>query len=73
MATVIERFGAISDRGDTYTVIHWQHWTTFKPLKGPQRQMPGATEWKTECGIDLQDHGDGTFEMIQIDGILRRT
>lgn len=72
MATVIERFQAISDLGETYTVIQYQHWTTIDPLNGPKHEVPGSTEWKTTCGIDLQENDDGTFEMIQIDGVLRR-
>jgi hypothetical protein len=72
MITEIERFEAIADNGKRYTVVHLQHWTEFRPLSGKAQQLPGSTEWKTACGIDLEENEDGTFKMIQIDGILRR-
>lgn len=72
MITEEENFAAISDRGDRFVVVKLQHWTEFRASDGKVERRRGSYEWKTACGIDLDEKADGTFEMIQIDGILNR-
>lgn len=68
----LERFEAISDTGDRYTIVHRRRIVTKRFMDGTTRKAHGSDDWITSCGIDLQPLSDGTFEMIQIDGILRR-
>lgn len=71
MMREIERFEAISDSGEVYTVIHRRQLVSHHPLTGATQSIDGGDDWVTECGIDLDPQEDGTFEMIQIDGRLR--
>lgn len=72
MITEAERFDAVSDAGERYTIVKLQRWVEVSLINGATSKAEGSFEWKTACGIDLQDNGDGSFEMIQIDGTLRR-
>lgn len=67
-----DRFEAVSEAGKTYTVVKLRHMSVYRPFSGPAQKSMGNYEWKTACGIDLDEKADGRFEMIQIDGFLRR-
>jgi hypothetical protein len=68
----IEICEVVDGLGNCYTAVHWEKQAVFQPLAGPKRRLPGSTHWMTRCGIDLNENSDGSFEMIQRDGTLRR-
>lgn len=72
MITELERFPAASDTGASYTVVLLQHWGERRPLDGSTQRFPTYTEWKTACGMDLNQKSPDVFEMIQRDEILHR-
>jgi hypothetical protein len=69
--TVEERFQAIAG-SRRYTVLKLQRWIEFTPADGSPQRRRGPCEWQTECGLDLTENRDGTFDAPQAGLILKR-
>ncbi len=72
MINITDEFEAFDGSGNRYIVQKLQRYTTIDFADGGSSTAPGGYEWKTACGIDLNENPDGTFEMFQIDGTLTR-
>lgn len=66
-----DRFEALSG-GRRYTVVKLQHWIEYKPSDVQPQRRRGRCEWKTECGLDLTENRDGTFDAPRAGLILKR-
>lgn len=58
-----DRFVAVSDSGDHYTIVVLQHHTTYGKIVHA-RQLPGATEYKTDTGLDVDQIDSSTFKIF---------
>ena len=63
-----------TETGRRYTVVRRTLLASSRPVSGSAREHRGSVDYITADGIDLNplDEDECEFEMIQIDGILRR-
>ena len=72
----IEEIGQYQDEntGKTYTVLKRTVEISNNPISGISQKLKGSYDFITSCNIDLNQLDDqlDSFEMIQIDGIIKR-
>lgn len=72
----IEEIGQYQDEntGKTYTVLKRTIEISYNPISGISQTLEGSHDFITSCNIDLKQLDDqlNSFEMIQIDGIIKR-
>jgi len=63
-----------SSTGKMYKVERHTKGIPHRPLAGVNTVLDGSCEYKTSCGLDLQelDEDLSSFEFIQIDGVITR-
>lgn len=72
MMEEIDRFVALAPSGARLTIIKWQHFTEFQPLKGPRQRRPGTHEYRTDAGAHVNQRSERTFATLDSDETFTR-
>jgi hypothetical protein len=73
MEDEIERFDAVSEDGDKFTIICYERINTHTRLVGGTRRTPGTIRYETTSGLSVNTCKDSnSFEIVQIDQIVRK-
>lgn len=73
MEEEIERFDAVSENNDRFTIICFEHITTTKPVSGVAQRCGGTIRYETTCGHPVNACEDpNQFEIVQTDQVVRR-
>lgn len=66
------RYRCRDDQGNEYTVIEYQRYRVWKPINGPQEEVPTTKELFLSTGEDVNFIDDRTFEVVISDKRLYR-
>jgi hypothetical protein len=70
---LVDQFFAVTDEGDEYQVLVYQHQSTFRPLSGPSQRPSGATEFQLADGRGVSPIGSpDLFEIVDTGQRIRR-
>lgn len=71
MEELIDSFEAVSDDGQTFSVLMYQRMTEHRPLSGPVQQIRGSKRLALSDGRAVNSIDDNTFRIV-VGGIIIR-
>jgi len=60
-----DRFDTISEDGEKCTIVEYTRMLERAPMSGGVQRLPGAREYFTGSGLDVNFLGPSTFEVLQ--------
>jgi len=72
MRKEIARYECEDDNLNEYTVVEYQHFSTWQPVKGPAKEVPGALEYFLSDGRDVDPLDDNTFRIVNSGLVIRK-
>jgi len=72
MIKEIERFQAVSDSGNKYTVLIYQKFIDASTAEDPNKYIPGIKSARTLDGQPLNRIDDKSFEIVETGEIITR-
>ena len=67
----VDRFDAVSDEGDIYTVVVFQEFTEFRSLTGGST-VPGLQEFRLLDGSFVNQIDPETFQILDTEETIRK-
>ncbi|WP_347271796.1 hypothetical protein [Rhizorhabdus histidinilytica] len=72
MREEVERFEAIGDSGQRYTVVVWAKMVPHRPLDGPVQWLRGGLTMELIDGRHVNPKNAGTFEIFDTEETIRK-
>lgn len=72
MRREIARYECEDDGLNEYVVVEFQHFTEWRPVKGPEQEVPGKLEYLLSDGRDVDRVDDNTFRIVASGTVIRR-
>lgn len=69
---VTDRFEAVGEDGQRYTVIETRETLTAKPLSGNHTSMFGAADYRLSDGRHVNWIDDETFKILDTNEVIRK-